>query len=190
MLFFGSNTAVGYINADADLLDVLLARIAASDTEALSELYSTTGISVYGFALSILKNRQDAEDVLHDCFLSIYSAADRYRSCGKPMAWIITIAKNLCLAKLRDRQRCGAASLEEYDLSTAAANPEDRLTLEACMKLLTDQERQIVMLHAVSGMKHREIAQILSVPLATVLSKYSRAIKKLKHHFMKGEQEE
>lgn len=187
MLFICLNSAVGYTGADAEMLDALLARIAASDTEALSALYSATSASVYGFALSILKNRQDAEDVLQDCYLSLYAAADRYRSCGKPMAWIITIAKNLCLAKLRDRQRC-APSLEEYDLCADAAALEDRLTLEACMKLLTDPERQIVMLHAVSGMKHREIAQILSLPLATVLSKYSRAIKKLKHHFMKGEQ--
>ena len=190
MLFICLTSASKYENTDADTLEALLERIAAQDTEALSILYNATSASVYGFTLSILKNRQDAEDVLHDCYLSIYSAAAGYRSYGKPMAWIITIAKNLCLGKLRDRQKRGAAAFKESDLYTDAAGPEDRLTLEACMKLLSDQERQIVMLHAVSGMKHREIAQILSLNLATVLSKYNRAIKKLQHHFMKGEQNE
>ena len=48
------------------------------------------------------------------------------------------------------------------------------------MRILSDDEQQIVMLHAVSGMKHRETAQLLDMPTATVLSKYSRAIKKLR----------
>ena len=47
------------------------------------------------------------------------------------------------------------------------------------MAALTDEERQVVMLHAVTGLKHREIAQLLELPLATVLSKYRRALKKL-----------
>ena len=48
------------------------------------------------------------------------------------------------------------------------------------MKVLGDQERQILILHAVTGLKHREIAEMLGMPLATVLSKYARSLKKLK----------
>ena len=61
-----------------------------------------------------------------------------------------------------------------------AASPEDRIVLTACMDKLKDDERQIIMLHAVSGFKHREIAEFLSLPLSTVLSKYHRALKKLR----------
>ena len=50
------------------------------------------------------------------------------------------------------------------------------------MKLLTDEERQIVVLHAVGGFKHREIAELIGLSLPTVLSKYSRAVKKLRKH--------
>ena len=46
----------------------------------------------------------------------------------------------------------------------------------------SEQEQQIVVLHAVSGFRHREIASLLSLPLSTVLSKYHRAIKKLQHY--------
>ena len=53
------------------------------------------------------------------------------------------------------------------------------MTLEALLSALGDEERQIVTLHALTGLKHREIAELLGLPLATVLSKYSRALKKL-----------
>ena len=78
---------------------------------------------------------------------------------------------------------------EDWDkyLEQTPASPEDRLVLEQCLKALDDSERQIVILHAVGGMKHRETAELLGLPLATVLSKYSRAIKKLKSKLEKRE---
>ena len=60
---------------------------------------------LYACALKIVKNSADAEDVLHDCFVNIFTAAAGYRPHGKPMAWIITIAKNLCFARLRQHNR-------------------------------------------------------------------------------------
>ncbi len=78
---------------------------------------------------------------------------------------------------------------EDWDkyLEQTPATPEDRLVLEQCLKALDDSERQVVILHAVGGMKHRETAELLGLPLATVLSKYSRAIKKLKSKLEKRE---
>ena len=61
------------------------------------------------------------------------------------------------------------------------------MVLEQCMKALDDSERQVVILHAVGGMKHRGTAELMGLPLATVLSKYSRAIKKLKSKLEKRE---
>lgn len=70
------------------LLEEYMAQIAKGDHDALAALYQHTNASIYGFALSILKNASDAEDALHDCFLDIYQAAGSYRPQGKPMAWI------------------------------------------------------------------------------------------------------
>ena len=61
-----------------------------------------------------------------------------------------------------------------------AVTHEERLALEALLEALSDQERQVVALHAIAGLKHREIAQLLSLPLSTVLSRYHRALNKLK----------
>jgi len=163
-------------------LDALLSRIAAGDRDALARFYEQTRGAVYGYALSVLKNEQDAQDALHDCYLLIVRNAGAYRSQGKPMAWVFTIVKNICLQQLRQRRRTdGEANAQAYSFELCEEmNADDRLTLTACMERLSDEERQIVVLHAVAGFRHREIAKAMSLPLATVLSKYHRALKKLR----------
>lgn len=164
-------------------LDGYIDRMASGDTRSLELLYRAAAPGVYAYALSILKNSQDAEDILHEAFLSIYNNAASYSSQGKPMAWMLTITKNLCFKRLSDRQRYTQTPELEWDGFTARQNTvdaDDKLIIEACMKVLSDEERQIVVLHAVSGFKHREIATMLRLPLSTVLSKYHRALKKMK----------
>lgn len=169
--------------ADSRQLDTCIERIARQDKEALRDLYHLTSASVFGFSLSIVKNMQDAEDVLQEVYLRIYTSAAEYRSSGKPLAWILTITRNMSLMKLRERKRTIAQPQEELYIPTAkfpAVTAEDRLVLASCMKQLSDEESQIIMLHAVSGFKHREIAETLKLPLSTVLSKYRRALQKLR----------
>lgn len=171
-------------------LENLLSRIASGETEALAELYHQTSTSLYAYALSILKNAQDAEDILHDSYVILHSAAAGYRPAGKPMAWIITITKNLCFQKLRERKKTVDLPPEDWEPyleSHSGISPEERLLLAACMNRLSDVERQIVVLHATAGFRHREIASLLAMPLPTVLSKYSRALKKLKNYFREGD---
>lgn len=164
-------------------LDRCLAGIAAGDIKGVEELYRATSAAVYSFALSILQNPHDAQDVLQDTYLRICGGAANYRSERKPMAWILTITKNLCVQKMREQRKecwilpeCWEDSFAEQ--STLSA--EDRLIVRECLTRLNDQEQQIVVLHAVAGFKHREIARMLELPLSTVLSKYNRAIKKLR----------
>ena len=180
----------GGVRPEAAQLDRCIAGVGRGDTEAFAQLYRLTSTVVYSYALSILKNPHDAEDMLHDCYLSVYSSAAGYQSSGKPMAWLITIVRNLCLMKLRARGRTADLPPEELGLDEAVApglSPEDRLTLQACLYALSDEARQIVVLHAVAGFRHREIAQLLQLPLSTVLSKYNRALKTLKKKFEEGD---
>lgn len=178
-------TSVNEIRTDSQCLDECIHALAAGDSSALATLYEEASPAVFGFALSILKNLQDAEDVLQDCFINAYGGAAGYRSQGKPMAWLLTIARNLCMQKLRERKRTSDIPEEDWERyleSLDRVTPEDKIVLSECMNNLTDEERQIVVLHAVGGFKHREIAELTELPLATVLSKYSRAIKKLRKH--------
>ena len=156
-------------------LDRLLAGVAAGDRDALARLYRLTRTAVYGLALSYMKNPQDAQDVAQDAFVRIWDSAPQYQSQGSPMGWILTVT----------RSRGREAGLEEEQWLAIPANapsvsPEDRALLEQALGTLEEQSRRIVLLHAVTGLKHREIAQLLELPLATVLSKYHRALKKLK----------
>lgn len=174
-------TAAARINTQAEALDDCLLQIAQGSSQALEALYRQTSTQIYSFALSMLKSAPDAEDVMHDCYVLVWLAAESYRSSGRPMAWLITIAKNLCLKKLRERQKSADLPPEEYELPASdTVTPEDRLVLQACLRSLSPEECQIVVLHAVSGFKHRQIAQVLELPISTVLSKYNRALKKLR----------
>lgn len=166
----------------AQALDRCIASAAQGGREGLAELYRLTHAAVYGFALSIVKNAQDAEDVLQDVYLQVWQSAGGYRSQGKPMAWLLTIARNLSLSRLRERSRTVSLSPEGWQArfaQTPAVTQDDRLALEALLEVLSDEERQVVALHAIAGLKHRETARLLSLPLSTVLSKYHRALKKL-----------
>lgn len=174
------------------MLDGYIRLIAQGSRDGLEALYRETRTAVYAYALSILKDPHDAEDVLQDCFLRIHEAASAYSSTGKSMAWIMTIARNLCLMRLRQRQR--TVELDEQDwtahfASNSGMDADDRIVLAQCMSRLSEQERQIVTLHAVAGFKHREIAHFLQIPLATVLSKYHRSMHKLRKLLFKGEDE-
>lgn len=165
--------------------DLLIQRIAVGDQDALHTLYENVASNIYGFALSITKNTHDAEDVLQETILMVYRKAADYRSKGKPMAWIFTIARNFALMKLREHSK--TTSLEDTQILNSAEfsdieSAEQRMTLQAVLQALDSQEQQIVMLHAVEGMKNREIAEIMHLPLNTVLSKYHRALKKLRKH--------
>ena len=98
------------------------------------------------------------------------------------MAWIFTITRNLSLQSLRRKGKVVPLPAEELPEQFEEAphlTSEDRIVLESLLNMLGDEERQIVVLHALSEMKHREIASLLHLPLPTVLSKYRRAIKKL-----------
>jgi len=168
--------------------EALLLRIAAGEQEALVELYDRTRAAVYALAVSILKNIHDAQDVTQDSFVRIWESAPQYRPQGSPIAWILTIARNQARMKLRQRSR--NAELDEdawkdIPAQTPAVTPEDRYLLQTALAALSEQERQIVMLHA-AGLKHREAAELLEMPLATVLSKYHRALKRLRA-FVEGD---
>lgn len=179
------STSANEQRADNTGLEILLRKIAVGDTAALEDLYRQTHAAVYGFALSILKNTHDAEDVLHDCYVTVFTAAAGYRAQGKPMAWMMTIARNLCLQRLREHRRLSDLPQEDWEPfleSREDLMPEDKLILAACMERLSDDERQIVVLHAVAGFKHREIAALMDLALPTVLSKYNRALKKLRQY--------
>lgn len=165
-----------------------ISSIAQGDMKALEKLYYASYQAVYAFLLSILKNQHDAEDILQDTFINVKNGAHLYKPSGKPLAWIFTIAKNLAYRKIQREAAHESTSFEllENNLDFSKVdNCEDRIALQGAFSVLSDEERQIILLHANTGMKHREISKLLKIPLSTVLSKYRRGLKKLKD-YMEG----
>ena len=168
---------------DDKKIDAALKGLAQGDMQKLDEVYNLTKSGIYAFILSILGRPEEAEDVLQDTYVKVALNASRYRSGGKPLAWIVTIARNLALMRIRSSAHTVMLSDEEWNTvagnSSGEFGTEDRMVLKKAFEILGDDEREIVLLHAVNGLKHREIADIYGMPLATVLSKYNRAIRKL-----------
>ncbi len=165
--------------------DRLLMLMKTGDQEAFRRLYERTAKGIYSYALSILKHPQDAEEVMQDTYLTAWNQVNQYESEGKPMAWLFTISRNLCYMRLRrqkDHPQISYEELEEEEPGELCARIElapEKETLLRALAALTEEERNIVLLHDAGEMKHREIAEYLECPLPTVLSKYRRALKKL-----------
>lgn len=167
----------------------LIGRIGQDDRDALEELYRLTERTLYSYVLAILKNPYDTQDIVQETYLKIRACAHLYEPQGKPLAWMFTIARNLAMNFLRAnaRQLHPEEGQMENDLRYSyIEDPGDRLVLESAFRILKEQERKIIFLHLVSGMKHREVAKVLELPLSTVLSCYNRALKKLRIYLEEG----
>lgn len=169
------------INIDESLFK----KIAIDDMSALDELYSITERTMYAYAISLTKDHQVALDLIQDTYVKIISAAHLYKPMGKPLAWMFTIAKNIHYSNVKKEKR--SIATDPHDLArdkgfSYISDVEDRVVLEGVLAILSEDERKIVLLHAVSGMKHKEIAEVLELKLSTTLSKYNRALKKLRQY--------
>ena len=163
-------------------IEGLLATISNGNSQAIGELYDLIKTDVFAYALSKTGNKYDADDVVQDTFVQVYKHARQYKPKGKPLAWIVRIELNLIRRRYQLKAR-EAVFDDSFNNTPASENMEENVVrnvfLKELLSTLNEDEREVVTLHVVSGMRHREIAQLLEKPLSTVLSKYNRAIKKL-----------
>jgi RNA polymerase sigma factor (sigma-70 family) len=171
-------------------LEELIQQIGQNCNISFEKLYRSCDKAVFSYILSITKSFVLSEDIMQETFLTIRAAASTYRCMGKPMAWILRIAKNSALMYIRKHRHeiMVDYSEEEYLFGGYENNLDDIIVLKASLKYLNDKQREILFLHVVVGFKHREIAKQLEIPLGTVLWNYHRAIKILSDR-MKNEQE-
>lgn len=182
-----------YIPADdQQRLEYQIQLIAEGRKEALAFLYQQTKAAVHAFLLSYL-NYYDAEDAMQDTYIGIYRSAKNYQPQGKPMAWIFGIAKYTAFMKIRSSQRETTLPEENWKLieeELPAINFEEKDLLRNLLLRLSAEEYRIILLHAVSGLKFREISELFNLPLSTTLSKYRRAMKKLKQSWKEESNDE
>lgn len=160
-------------------IEEALVALARGDITPLRLLYDQLRPAVFSLALAILKDRQTAEDVLQETFVRVYERAASYRPGTNPKAWVVAIARNLAYDAYRRKKLAGQSEENEQAASeghTSESAIVQRMELLDALLRLGETERQIVVMHVLAGMKHREIGEELGIPAATVRWKYRQSL--------------
>ena len=141
--------------------------------------------------MSIWRNYRTAEDMMQTAYIRLRKTITSYRAGSNADAWLYTSAKNATLNEINRAKRESATDSfeDEAKFGTYSIDEEMSPVTSAMNKVLNEDERQIVTLHAISGFKHREIADMLDKPLGTVVWSYNNAPSKLKKELQKEDEE-
>lgn len=154
------------------------------DDTARRELYDRFAGRLLGICLRYAGDRSTAEDLLHDAFLKIYGAFDRftYRGPGSLRAWMERITVNVALEWLCSRNRLACMTLDEGRVQEQAAEPAaeevSRIPRDVLMRFvaeLPDGYRTVFNLYCIEEYSHREIAQMLGINEKSSSSQLFRA---------------
>ncbi len=154
------------------------------DNTARRELYERYAGRLLAICVRYVGDRATAEDLMHDAFLKIYGAFDRftYRGAGSLRAWIERITVNVALEWLRSRNRLGVVELDERRAAATLAEPDAaevaRVPREVLMRFvaeLPDGYRAVFNLYCIEGLSHREIARMLGINEKSSSSQLFRA---------------
>ena len=136
------------------------------------------------------KDRYTAEDAVQETFISIYANAKSYKVYKNPKAWIFTIAKNKAISIIRENARTTSLDTFENSMEDTVQTENiilDKIQADMLLSVLSEPDKKIVILHAVYGFKHREIAELMSLPLGTVTRRYKESIEKMRKKDMNSE---
>ncbi len=160
--------------------DKAMKRLADGDRDALEVIYHRLGRRIFLTAFAVLGDTHAAEDIMQDTFLRLIEHAHAYRAGSNSVAYILTIARRLAMdAGERRRREFPAEEIFGGDDVEEALPMRE---LEA-LRLLGEEERQIVILRLDSHMKHRDIAALLGITPAACEKRYQRALEKLKTYY-------
>ncbi len=157
-----------------------LCRISEGDTNALTVIYDCMARQMFVLALSILKNYADAEDAMQETFLKVIQSIYTYRENGNARAWLLSITRNVAIDMLRKKKDMTCIDDLSVIPEKSSGDFADSLALNEALMNLEQADREIIVLKIVSGMKFRDISDLVELPLSTVQKRYQRALKKLK----------
>lgn len=193
-VFGVSSQTASYVKLDR-LCDAKVVReISRGSSEALSELYHRHAQLLMALALRIVRNCQDAEEVLQEVFFYVWrKAADYDASRSSVFSWLVVITRSRSLDRLRLRQRAG--DWEEIQNDEPAPpdptagfghvlNGQRADRLRRALRRLPKAQRQVLELAFYRGWTQREVAEKVGVPIGTVKTRTFLAMKKLRRELM------
>lgn len=173
----------------------IIAKVLDGDTDAFEALVNDQKKVVFNLALRMLGNEEDAYDISQDAFLKAYTNLSGFRGDCKFSSWLYKLTTNLCLDFIRKRNRHKVVSLVYEDEDGEAEYPEIpdesfspevlteqkqlRESVQKGLGQLPEQQRQILVLREIGGLRYDEIGRQLNIEEGTVKSRIFRARKKL-----------
>ncbi len=163
----------------------LIGAAAVGDRNAFRALYDATSAKLFGIAVSMLRSRDAAEEVLQEAYLRVWSRGATYDpQRGPPLPWLVGILRKLAINRL-NRDRVVNDDIDEYAESLEAIELPigDRIDAVRCLAALGRSQRVAVVLTYVHGFTNEEVARRMKVPVGTVKSWIRRSALHLRTQF-------
>jgi RNA polymerase sigma-70 factor, ECF subfamily len=167
-------------------LIMALARVGIHDATALHDVYRMTHNKIQGVCLTVCLDYQDAQDAVQDCYLAVWRSAAQFDATrASPITWLVRIARNKAIDRLRKRHRDMARDMSAIDdlHAESALDPEQALAADqrrelaaASVATLDGMQAALVRAIFVEGLTYTQLAARSGAPLATVKSRVRRAI--------------
>jgi RNA polymerase sigma-70 factor, ECF subfamily len=174
--------------------EALMKAVSYRRHDALAALYDRHGKRLRATIDGVVHEEAEADDVLQEIFIQIWEEAGRYSpKAGKPLGWMVTIARRRAIDRLRRRQayfrvreRYQKRVIQQAPNSTREADDvfmlnDLRQFLTKCMRVLPRLQREALELAFFKGLSHREIAAATHAPLGTVKTRLELGLQKLTH---------
>ena len=174
---------------------LLIRKLRERDEKAFREIVETYGDRVYNLTYRMLGNREEAEDVSQEVFITVFKSIDSFRGDSKFSTWLYRIAVNHCKNRIkylarrhdRDQSEYDEEALREQAAGAATApNPSPRpdkqlegveleQIMQRCIAQLEEEHRLVIVLRDVEDLSYEEICAITNLPTGTVKSRLHRA---------------
>ncbi len=161
----------------------LLVRVSAGDQAAFQNVYQRTSAKLYGVILRIVKGRELADEVLQDSYLRIWQNASKYApASGRPMTWMIAIARYAAIDVIR--KRAYDADYSEIEVPERSDDPERQVIVQdelgRCLGRLAAPQLECVVLAYCNGYSREELARHFSAQVPTIKTWLHRALAALR----------
>jgi RNA polymerase sigma factor (sigma-70 family) len=168
----------------------LIARCKTGDREAHYKLYKLYSKAMYNVGYRITGDRDDAEDVLQESFISAFRNLDNYRGDAAFGAWLKRIVVNKAINVLNKKKHESLPDDDRFDVAEEEVPAEygDGLTVERVKRAigeLPDGYRSVLSLYLLEGYDHQEIGEIMGISESTSKSQLNRAKTKLREYLRK-----
>ncbi len=171
-----------------DEITRLIFRTALKERAAFDLLYRHTSAKLFGVCLRILQDRTEAEEALQEVYVKLWTKADRFAASElSPISWLVAVARNHAIDRLRARKKPAKELDEAYDVADPAPDPEtlavaggERRRIDACLDELDADRAMAVRGAYLNGDSYADLAARFNVPLNTMRTWLRRSLLSLR----------